>query len=106
MRELRNVESVRPKRELFFSYSIVDVLIILFVTGMAYLIRGIVYDPFEFVFVGFTAVNCIFLLKEPKSNPKKKHINVMLLSVLRVVKKLNAPIRSIDLYEYGKRRNK
>lgn len=105
MRELRNVESIRPKKELFFSYSIVDILLIFFVTGISYLIRGIVYDPFEFVFVGFTAVNCIFLLKEPKSNPKKKHVNVMLLSVLRVVKKLNAPIRSIDLYEYGKRRN-
>lgn len=105
MRELRNVESIRPKKELFFSYSIVDILLILLITGMAYLVRGIVFDPFEYIFVAFTMLNAIFLLKEPKSNPKKKHINVMLLSVLRVVKKLNVPIRSIDLYEYGKRRN-
>ncbi|MGM0285750.1 MULTISPECIES: DUF5592 family protein [unclassified Enterococcus] len=105
MRELRNVESIRPKKELIFSYSVVDLLFIFFITGMAYLLRGIVYDPFEYIFVGFTVANCIFLFKEPKSNPKKKHVNVMFLSILRVFKKLNAPIRSIDLYEYGKRRD-
>ncbi|MGX6962245.1 DUF5592 family protein [Vagococcus xieshaowenii] len=99
-RELRNIESIRPRTEIIGFLTLFDIIFIVLILGVAYLIRGIVYPPFELIFLIGTAINILFLLKPSKNNPGKSHIAMMYLMIRRFVSGSHQPVKSIDVREY------
>jgi len=99
-RELRNIESIRPRNELFWFLTMPDLLFLIFVVGSVWVIRDLAYQPLkEFLWIG-TGINCLFLLKPSKNNPGKSHMIMMYLSVRRFVTGSGRTIKSIDGREF------
>lgn len=79
-RGLRNIESIRPKREIKSWLTVFDFIFIVGATLLAWVIRGMVYPAFEWVFILYTFLAAFFLTREPKGNPGMRNYQVMLLS--------------------------
>ncbi|MBO0423388.1 DUF5592 family protein [Enterococcus plantarum] len=100
MEELENVESIRPKREIKGWLTLPDLIFVVILGVVSFFIRGIVYPKFEILFVVFTVINALLLVKPPKENPNQKNYNMMLLIFRRYFFKEYECYRSIDVREF------
>lgn len=99
-RELRNIESIRPRSEIIWYLTLPDIIFLVIVTSITYLIRDIAFTPIkDLLFIG-TFVNFLFLLKPSKNNPGKSHLIMMYLAVRRVVTGSYKMVESLDAREY------
>lgn len=99
-RELRNIESIRPRSEIFLFLTIPDILFLVLVTFAFYLIRDLAFTPVkELLWIG-TGINFLFLLKPSKNNPGKSHLVMMYLALRRYMSGLYKQVASLDAREY------
>lgn len=99
-RELRNIESIRPRSELFLFLTIPDIIFLVLVTGAFYLIRDLAFTPVkELLWIG-TGINFLFLLKPSKNNPGKSHLIMMYLALRRYMSGAYKQVASLDAREY------
>lgn len=103
MDDLKNVESIRPKRELIGWLSLPDLIFVGLITGISYLVRGLAHPVFEIPFVLFTGLNAVLLVKPPKENPKQKNYTMLWLILRRYFFKEYTCYRSIDIREFSEK---
>ncbi|MEB6087912.1 DUF5592 family protein [Enterococcus casseliflavus] len=96
MEELKNVSSIRPKREIVWGIRLPELVFIILVTGLAWIIRGIVYPLFELPFVILTGINMFYLMKKPKDNPTINNLQMYKLVLRRYLLKEYAGYQTID----------
>jgi hypothetical protein len=98
--ELQNVSTIRPKRTVFLKYSLQELIIVILITLVSYLIRGLVPPVLQIVFPAFTCVNLLVLFWEPKDNPETTNLMLMWLIVRRLLLGENQVLHSIDIREF------
>lgn len=102
MNELKNVSSIRPKREVKFGISLFEVMFVIVVTVIAAVVRGIVYPLFEYPFVILTFLNATYLVMKPKENPTLNHLQMFKLVIRRYLFKEYVGYKTIDVREFRK----
>ncbi|OTO03235.1 hypothetical protein [Enterococcus sp. 5B3_DIV0040] len=105
-RELRNIESLRPKMRIIWFLTIQDIVFIVLITAAFWAIRKVAFPPLQEVFWVGTGIQLLFLLKPPKSNPDKSHLLMMYLTLRRFITGQYKWYRSIDSHDFQDKEDK